>query len=283
MEGPQLRNFQDYQALWAGVWDDIFNFVMDANDFGGNRDLDVDFPAVLVEPIGEFTTSLQTSQEAGYVPFDEAARLMLVRLGSNDIDRLLEQAKTEKEERDRKQEELQRQGQMGQPTNGRPASPQGQRAGDNRPQTSAPPTQEFDFEEHGDPVDGSCPLCDEDGTLIEDHGIRFCTYCRRSYNPDVLTSRVDFVSDQATIFAEAMIEAGRRGNPEALRKYWRKRIGKDLSKGQFTDCHSTLIRSERAAAICAGFHKQATGLYPAQKYAKMGWKRKKRPKKRVPS
>jgi len=71
-----------------------------------------------------------------------------------------------------------------------------------------------------------------------------------------------------------------KGNLPALEKYWDKTVGTDPKKGQFGRFMQRFARTkgefDDPAALSAWWHKHVTGMWPAEKYTKMGWKRKKR-------
>jgi len=91
MERPMRIQFEAYQQLWADVYDNIFNFVMDKNNVAEDkRFVDIDFPPVAEKDANEKIKAI--IEVVGAMPEldgDELRKLVLTTLGVNNPDEVL--------------------------------------------------------------------------------------------------------------------------------------------------------------------------------------------------
>ena len=96
MEGPQLQNFLDYQRLWEEVFIELWEYVLQQNGIPNPEGLSVNFPPIVKIPLTELVDSLEFGLRSNLIPVEEASRLLLLELGSKDVDKLLQsRAETE--------------------------------------------------------------------------------------------------------------------------------------------------------------------------------------------
>lgn len=174
MEGPQLHNFEDFQMLLEEMLIELWRYVLMVNGYKDwdSVDLDVDFPAIIHEPLQVETSTILQGLQASLIPFEEASRRFLVALGSTEVDKLVAQAKEEKSKA----------GSQGPPPGmGSAKTPS---PNEEAPRVEAELSEVYRHKNHGRPIPGECPFC---GTkhLLEEHGLRYCTLCDVTFNPEM--------------------------------------------------------------------------------------------------
>lgn len=168
MEGPQLRNFQDFQFLVEETLKELWRFVLEYNEVPNVAEipLDIDLPPITLTPIKDLVAALTLGVDKTLIPHEEASKQFMMSLGVADMDEAVKQATKEKEE---KREQFQ---QNVQPSQGTPnQGPQALR------------------ERHGENVSGTCPFCSTDGLLKEDHGLHYCQSCGVTYDPSFYSEK----------------------------------------------------------------------------------------------
>jgi hypothetical protein len=108
VELPMLKQFGSYQQIWADVWIDIFNIVLDHNRVSeDDRFIDVDMPEIApsdavaaVTAIGQIITSFPDLAEV-----DEVIKQALMNIGLNNVNEIIEKMKKSMEENKQKKAE----------------------------------------------------------------------------------------------------------------------------------------------------------------------------------
>ncbi len=80
-----------YRMLWHSFWQSFAIFTLRQRDFETPVMIDIDAPPMIQDDLDNATKAIINGLDSGLVPPMEAARLYLTRLGSNNIDELLEE------------------------------------------------------------------------------------------------------------------------------------------------------------------------------------------------
>jgi len=132
--------------------------------------LTIKLPPIIKPTLTDLANVLNTSLQNTLITREEAARLVLSRLGVSDIDTLIKDLEKVEEEKEQKRQEMMNQKQQP-PQNGK----------EQDGEESDTVTREV--KEHGNAVSGKCPMCGVEHRLIESHGVRHCLNCNQTYNP----------------------------------------------------------------------------------------------------
>ena len=91
MERPMRVQFEAYQQLWADVYDNIFNFVMERNSIPkSKRFVDIDFPPLVEKDANEKVKAIiEVVTAMPELDGDEMRKLVLTTLGLNNPDEIL--------------------------------------------------------------------------------------------------------------------------------------------------------------------------------------------------
>uniref|UniRef100_A0A6M3L5N5 Putative portal protein n=1 Tax=viral metagenome TaxID=1070528 RepID=A0A6M3L5N5_9ZZZZ len=92
MERPMRVQFEAYQQLWADIYDNIFNYVMDQNNVSEDkRYVDIDFPPIVEKDATDSITAIvQVLTVIPELIGDDIKKLILTNLGVNNPDEVLE-------------------------------------------------------------------------------------------------------------------------------------------------------------------------------------------------
>ena len=91
MERPMRVQFEAYQKLWADIYDNIFEFVLNKNRVPSNKQyVDIDFPPIVEKDANEkIKVILEVIEKVPELDGDEMRKLILTTLGVNDPDEVL--------------------------------------------------------------------------------------------------------------------------------------------------------------------------------------------------
>lgn len=85
------HRWEAYRSVWHSFWRSFAVFVLRVRNWQENVLIDIDAPPMVQDDLKEFTDAVINGLDAALVPPLEASRLYLTRLGSNNIDELLNQ------------------------------------------------------------------------------------------------------------------------------------------------------------------------------------------------
>ncbi len=181
MEGPMLRTLEEYQQLWEEVFTELWQIVLEYNGIDPDTYVDVDLPRAINVPLTELWTVVSGGVQSNLIPREEGARQLLQAIGSNQVDDLLRQLETERQEKEQKQQELFKQ--------------QQQSAADQTRDQFMQQRQAQEHFKHLTEVGGECPFCFSE-SLYEDHGIHVCRNCTVSFDPKHFAEVIESLDDE---------------------------------------------------------------------------------------
>ena len=85
------HRWMSYRSVWHSFWKSFATFVLRVRGWEGKVLIDIDAPPMIQDDLKEYTDAVLSGLNSAIVPPLEAARLYLTRLGSNNIDELLDQ------------------------------------------------------------------------------------------------------------------------------------------------------------------------------------------------
>lgn len=101
MELPMLKMFESYQQLWLDATRDIFSIVLEETADDEPAEIDIDLPPILSEDLEKLGTFM--AQVIGLFPelkVPEVLQMLLVSMGINNVNQVMEAAKKRREEID---------------------------------------------------------------------------------------------------------------------------------------------------------------------------------------
>ncbi len=107
VELPVSKMCQSYQAMWAGVYKDIDNLVLDHANVTGDRFVDRDFPAITPEDQTEMAKSIQTVVNSfpKFANLHDVMQAALLSIGINNVDEVLTELEKLNKELEQQEEE----------------------------------------------------------------------------------------------------------------------------------------------------------------------------------
>lgn len=85
------HRWESYRSVWHSFWQSFAVFVLRVRNWEDDVIIDIDAPPIVQDDLKEYTDAVIFGLNAALVPPLEASRLYLTRLGSNNIDDLLDQ------------------------------------------------------------------------------------------------------------------------------------------------------------------------------------------------
>ncbi len=92
--------WESYRSVWHGFYRRLVRFVLEMNGYTGQVLIDIDAPPLVETALPDYTKAVVDGVDAGLVPREEAARLYLVRLGSNNVDELVQRMMSDEQNGD---------------------------------------------------------------------------------------------------------------------------------------------------------------------------------------
>ncbi len=85
------HRWSSYRSVWHSFWKSFAVFVLRVRNWEGDVLIDIDAPPIIQDDLKEYTDAVINGLDSALVPPLEASRLYLTRLGSNNIDEILDQ------------------------------------------------------------------------------------------------------------------------------------------------------------------------------------------------